>query len=76
MSSTQEKYKKEKQVLDYEVRKLVHLFNRLDGRTGNAHAWCAGGMELNLEPTKSYTALQTVRHRFNIYASSCVALAL
>jgi len=25
---------------------------------------------------KSYTALQTVRHRFNIYASSCVALAL
>jgi len=25
---------------------------------------------------KSYTALQTVRHRFNIYAGSCVALAL
>jgi len=25
---------------------------------------------------KSYTALQTVRHRFYIYASSCVALAL
>jgi len=24
----------------------------------------------------SYTAFQTVRHRFNIYASSCVALAL
>jgi len=24
----------------------------------------------------SYTALQTVRHRFNIYASKCVALAL
>jgi len=24
----------------------------------------------------AYTALQTVRHRFNIYASSCVALAL
>jgi len=30
----------------------------------------------NLELAKSYTALQTVRHRFNIYASSCVALAL
>jgi len=26
-------------------------------------------------PAKSYTALQTVRHRFNIYAGSCVALA-
>jgi len=25
---------------------------------------------------KSYTALQSVRHRFNIYASSCVTLAL
>jgi len=24
----------------------------------------------------TYTTLQTVRHRFNIYASSCVALAL
>jgi len=27
-------------------------------------------------PVKSYTALQTVRQRFNIYAGSCVALAL
>jgi len=27
-------------------------------------------------PVKLYTALQTVRHRFNIYASSCVVLAL
>jgi len=31
---------------------------------------------LNPRPTKSYTALQTVRHRFNIYAGSCFALAL
>jgi len=30
----------------------------------------------NPVPAKSYTALQTVRHRFNIYADSCVALAL
>jgi len=30
----------------------------------------------NLSLAKSYTALQTVRHRFNIYAISCVALAL
>jgi len=28
------------------------------------------------KPVKSYTALQTVRHRFNIYARSCVALVL
>jgi len=27
-------------------------------------------------PAKSYTALQSVRHHFNIYADSCVALAL
>jgi len=26
--------------------------------------------------TKSYTALQIVRHRLNIYAGSCAALAL
>jgi len=30
----------------------------------------------NPGPTISYTALQTVCHRFNIYTSSCVALAL
>jgi len=30
----------------------------------------------NPGPAKSYPALQTVRHSFNIYASSCAALAL
>jgi len=30
----------------------------------------------NSGPAKSYTTLQTVRHRFNIYASNSVALAL
>jgi len=30
----------------------------------------------NPEPAKSCTALQTIRHRLNIYASSCVASAL
>jgi len=30
---------------------------------------------LNPGPDKSYIALQTVRHRFNIYASSCAGLA-
>jgi len=30
----------------------------------------------NPGPTKFYIALQTVRQHYNIYASSCVALAL
>jgi len=30
----------------------------------------------NHGPAKSYTALQTIRHRFNIYSSTCFALAL
>jgi len=30
----------------------------------------------NPEPAKSYTALQTVCHRFNIYTSTCIALPL
>jgi len=30
----------------------------------------------NPGPTKFYTMLQTVRHRFNIYGSSCVVSAL
>jgi len=30
----------------------------------------------NPGPAKFYTALQAVRHRFNIYASRCAALAL
>jgi len=39
-------------------------------------ALCAGGREFeSLRPAKSYTALQMVCHRFNIYAGSCVALA-
>jgi len=47
------------------------------GQTIKARASCAGGREfVSQRPAKSYTALQTVRHRFNIYASSCVALAL
>jgi len=38
---------------------------------------CAGGREfVSQRPAKSYTALQTVRHRFNINAGSCVALAM
>jgi len=46
-------------------------------RTVNTRASCAGGREfVSQRPAKSYTALQTVRHRFNIYAGSYVALAL
>jgi len=45
--------------------------------TVNARASCAGDREfVSQRPAKSYTALQTVRHRVNIYAGSCVALAL
>jgi len=36
-----------------------------------------GGREFESQrPARSYTVLQTVRHRFNIYAGSCVTLAL
>jgi len=43
----------------------------------NERASCAGGREfVSQRSAKSYTALQTVRHRFNIYVGSCVALAL
>jgi len=46
-------------------------------RSVNARASWAESRELESQrPTKSYTALQTVRHRFNIYAGSCAALAL
>jgi len=43
---------------------------------GACASW-AGGREFEFQrPAKSYTALQTVRHRFNIYAGSFVALTL
>jgi len=43
----------------------------------NARASCASGREfISQRLAKSYTALQTVCHLFNIYASSSVALAL
>jgi len=32
--------------------------------------------EVESSTANTYTALQTVRHHFNIYKSSCVALAL
>jgi len=43
--------------------------------TIDARALCAWGLKFKSRPAKSYTALQTVRHRSNIYASSCVASA-
>jgi len=59
--------------------KIINLFeislDCLDGRTVNARASCAGGLKIKFQTAKSYTALQTVRYCFNIYASSCVALA-
>jgi len=43
----------------------------------NARASCAEGRKFETQRSaKSYTALQTARHCFNIYAGSCVALAV
>jgi len=60
------------------IRRSYNAFkiHGLDGRTINARASCAGSLEFKSRTGQSYIALQTVRHRFNIYASSCVALAL
>jgi len=44
-----------------------------DDRTANARAF---GREVESQAGQSYTVMQTVRRRFNIYASNCVALAL
>jgi len=49
----------------------------MDDRTINARVSCAGGLEFKSpRTTQMYTAIQAVRHHFNIYASSCAALAL
>jgi len=55
---------------------LKVLFYRLDGRRDNTHASYAKVWSLSSGTVKFYTALQTVRHRLNIYTSSCAALAL
>jgi len=52
---------------------LLYTFEFKYGRTVNAHVSCAGGREFESQRlAKSYTALQTVCHRFNIYAGSCL----
>jgi len=57
-----------------EITYLLRNKYRLDGRTVNL---CAGGRDFESQrPAKPDTALQTVRYHFNIYAGSCVALAL
>jgi len=50
--------------------------NRLDGRTVTRVFRVLEVWSSIPGPAKSYIALQTVRPRFNIYASSYVALAL
>jgi len=64
----------------WKVRKFlwrIKAFYHLDDLTVIACASCARSREFESQrPAKSYTGLQTVRHRFNIYASCCVALAL
>jgi len=55
---------------------FVTLLPRLH-LTVDAHASCAQGRELESQRlAKSYTALQTVGHRFNNYTSSCVTFTL
>jgi len=51
---------------DFQTNNFAHL----DGRTINVRASCAEGLDF-----KSWASqiLQTVRHRFNIFASGCVA---
>jgi len=43
---------------------------------GRTHASYEGGLEFKSQTGQIYTALQTIRHRFNVYESSCVALVL
>jgi len=58
-------------VLGFQVFNVWRKSKPLDGRRV-PHVW--GVWSSNPELAKSCTALQTIRHRFNIYASSCVAL--
>jgi len=59
-----------KNILYIKNLKILIYFYCLDGLP-------AGGREFVFQRlAKYYTALQTVRHRFYIYAGSCVALAL
>jgi len=49
----------------------------IDVRVVYARASCGGDREFESQrPSKSYTALQTVRHGFNTYAGSFAALTL
>jgi len=50
--------------------------NRLDSQTVNALVSCAEELEFKSRTGQILHRLQTVRYRFNIYANSCVALAL
>jgi len=51
-------------------------YNHLDGRTVTRASRVREVWGLNSGSAKSCTALQTVSHRFKIYASSYVASAL
>jgi len=54
----------------------VQYFKSPDVRTVNARASCVGGREFESQAGQTHTALQTVSHRFIIYASSCFASAI
>jgi len=47
------------------------MAKQLTGRTHMWEFWIS-----NPGPNRSYATLQTVRRRFNVYATSCAALAL
>jgi len=55
----------------YSKFRFIYLFN---GQTVNGRASYVGMESTNPRPDKSYTALQTADHRFNIYASTVAVL--
>jgi len=70
--------------LNLEKKKLAQSVLSFSRKTHKTHALIPKNdviepkamLKPSQRPAKSYTVLQTVRHRYNIYAGSCVVLAL
>jgi len=61
----------------FQLLVLGEFFRKIVGaEADNARASWSGGLELKSRTGQILQALQTVRHRFDIYTSSCVALVL
>jgi len=58
------------------LKNMAVLFSCSMAEQVYARDSCAVGLEFESQTAKSYTALQAVRYRFNIYKSSSVALTL